>query len=263
MYINNIYRNKILKYSLTDEEYNDIDKVWKFMKIFRKRFLLLADYRKDVISNIREKYTIDQFYYYESILNKLFWNIRWLLFPFWKNDNISKDEYKKIINNNYDNYKNLPDSVLLCKFYKYNTMSDLKYKLENKIRVLQNSNYYRSFINKLVIVDKKNKYLMVKPMSGSSHIFSKNYFNLLTIEILFDKKKYEKIMKNPYSIKYDKFIRKVMESHYYQLDYGFPNLNYCTYTFGTKEDRMNRIRKMYYDHDNIRKQARSWSILIN
>ena len=68
-------------------------------------------------------------------------------------------------------------------------------------------------------------------------------------------------MKYPYSVKYQKFIRKLLDCHYFQLDYGFPNLNYCVYTFGTKADRIDRIKKMYYSY-SPRQQARMWSELI-
>ena len=259
MYINNIYQDKILKYPLTDNEYYNIEKAWKFLKIFKKKFMLLSDFRKYVIKKVK-KYTIEEFYLYESILNKIFWNLRWLLFPLWYDNNDREEGYNNFIKNNYNNCKEIPNSLLLCKIEKYTDDSDLKNKLYTN-DVLMKDNYYRSFINKLIIIDKKNKLLISKPIEGSSIIFSKNYFNLLTATILFSRKLYEKIMKHPYSVKYQKFIRKLLDSHYFQFDYGFPNLNYCVYTFGTKKDRMNRIKKMYYSHP-LRQQARMWSELI-
>ena len=74
----------------------------------------------------------------------------------------------------------------------------------------------------------------------------KNYFNLYTTYILNDRKLYENIMKDPYSLKKKKI--KIPE-YYYEPDYAFPNLNYCVYKFGSKKDRMNRILKMYYVRD--------------
>ena len=262
MYINNIYQDKILKYSLTKDEYHNIEKAWKFLKIFKKKFMLLSDFRKYVIKKARI-YTIEEFYLYESILNKLFWNLRWLLFPLWYDDSsysMSEEKYNNFIKKNYNNFMKIPNNLLLCKVEKYTDDNDLKNKLYNN-DVLMKDNYYRSFINKLIIIDKKNKLLISKPIEGSSTIFSKNYFNLLTATILFNRKLYEKIMKYPYSVKYQKFIRKLLDSHYFQLDYAFPNLNYCVYTFGTKEDRIDRIKKMYYSH-SPRQQARMWSELI-
>ena len=90
---------------------------------------------------------------------------------------------------------------------------------ENKINnILQKSNYYRSFINKLVIIDKKNKQIISKPFEGSADIFSKNYFNLLTMSILLKKKLYIKITENPYLIKNQKVINKLLNGYYLQLD---------------------------------------------
>jgi len=282
MYINNIYQDKILKYPLTDSEYNNINNVWDFVKIFGKKFISLSYFREYVIKKTK-KYTIEEFYLYESILNKMFWNLRWLSFPLWHGDaylsqndiperikvsrrdnghSVSEEEYTNFVKNNYNNFTEIPNSLLLCKKEKY-TDKNLKNKLYNN-NVLMQDNYYRSFINKLIIIDKKNKLLISKPLEGSSEIFSKNYFNLLTITILLKKKLYEKIMKYPYSVKYQKFIRKLLDSHYYQLDYGFPNLNYCVYTFGNKKDRMTRIKKMYYLYPlkKIKKQARMWFELM-
>jgi hypothetical protein len=84
-------------------------------------------------------------------------------------------------------------------------------------------------------------------MEGSSHIFTKNYFNLLSTMILFDRQLYEKVMRNPFYI-VDHNIK--LSDYYYQYDYPFPNLNYCIYSFGTKEDYLNRIKLMYYNDNN-------------
>jgi hypothetical protein len=85
---------------------------------------------------------------------------------------------------------------------------------------------------------------MTKPFEGSSHIFHKNFFNLMTMAILFDKTRYEQVMKNPFVIKVQNLE---LPKHYYEHDYGFPNINFCTYKFGSKSDRMDRIKKMFYN----------------
>ena len=63
------------------------------------------------------------------------------------------------------------------------------------------------------------------------------------MSILFDREAYEKTLKNPYDLKRFKFN---LPEYYFQLDYGFPNLNFCTYWFGTEKERKDRIQKMYY-----------------
>jgi hypothetical protein len=241
MNIKNIYQDTVLKYPLTNEEYINVDDAWEFLEIFKKKFIFLSDYRDDIIKKIRNKYTVDEFYLYEKILNKLFWNLRWLMFPLWENENISKNDYHNLINNNYNNIKKIPNSLLLCKFESYKNNDDMENKV--KYNKLFEDTYYRSFINKLLIVDKKNKQIITKPIEGSSDIFTKNYFNLLSITILFDKDLYETIIKNPYKLKNMKIP---LSKYYYEYDYGFPNLNYCIYKFGTKENRTERIKKMYF-----------------
>lgn len=257
MIFNNIYKSEYLKYPLIDKEYRHIDDAWKLLKIFKTKYVLLSDYRKHVIKKIKASYSPEEFYFYESILNKLFWNLRWLMYPLWINEHATEKKYEKIIKNNYGNIEKLPYSLLLCKFKKYTDDS-----LDDIVRqIYKENNYYRSFINKVIIIDKVNKLVISKQMEGSMNIFGKNYFNLLTATILFNRKLYEKVMREPYLIKYYPFIEKLLDTHYYQFDYGFPNLNYCVYEFGTKNDRMKRIKRMYYGHD-IRKQSRLWSVLI-
>lgn len=75
-----IYNDKILKYPLNENEILNIDNVWSFIKIFNKPFIYLSDYRDYLIKTINKKYTVDEFNFYENIANKLFWNLRWLLF---------------------------------------------------------------------------------------------------------------------------------------------------------------------------------------
>lgn len=254
MYIDDIYQSKILKYPLTDDEYSYIPDAWRFLRIFKKNFVFFSDYREYVMKKIRKNYTPEEFFMYETILNKMFWNLRWLTFPLWIREGISEEEYEDFVWNNYNNQKELPYSLLLCEFQTYKDYRDREYKIfHNK---LFEDTYYRSFINKLMIIDKVKKMIITKPIEGSSEIFSKNYFNLLTISILFDRDLYKEIMHRPYKIKNKKFE---LSNYYYEYDYGFPNLNYCVYTFGTLADRMERIKKMYYSE---KPKATWWFRLI-
>ena len=245
MDVKSIYTNKILKHPLTNKEYKNINKVWDFILLFRNRYIYLKDYRNYILKVIKKRYTVHDFYLYETIANKLFWNLRWMVYPLYKH-HITKKEYIKVIKNNYGNKTHIPQSILFCKSQKYTDTKDLDDKLFNN-DIYINSTYYNSFINKLIIVDKVKKKIISKKLEGSSGIFSKNYFNLLTMTILFNRKLYENVMKNPYKLITHRLIDKLLDNtHYYQMDYGFPNLNMCVYTFGTKEDRTNRIKKMYY-----------------
>ena len=137
----------------------------------------------------------------------------------------------------------------MCNYEKYNK-GNIK---RNKIF---ETTYYRSFINKILIHDKTTDRIITKPMEGSSDIFAKNNFNLETMTILNDKNLYEKIMSNPLSLRNHDIQ---VPEYYFQLDYPFPNLNFMTYSFGNKEERINRINKMYYCDD-----CKNWyKLLIN
>jgi hypothetical protein len=252
-----IYRDRLLKYSLNNNEYQYVDNVWTFLEVFKKGYIFMIDYRKKVIKEIRKKYSIDEFYLYESILNKMIWNLRWLLFPLW----INVDNYYKFIKDDYGKHKDIPYSLSLCSYDSFTDHIDLENKLQ-KHKIFE-TNYYRSFINKLVIVDKKDKKIITKPIEGSSEIFSKNYFNLLIWTIMFSKNLYEKVMKDPFSF-FDKKNGNHMNvpEFYYQRDYPFPNINSCVHIFGSHEDRVERIKKMYYYKKKDEPKDKYWFRII-
>lgn len=232
----------MIKYPLTDKEYSIINKVWAFIQIFNKPYIYITDYRNYLIKKIRKRYTLEEFYLYESIANKLYWNLRWLLFPLFLNPNMTKHEYD---NFNFNKYTEIPDSLTKCKKMKYYDPDDLDKKLKDGD--LYNDNYYRSFINKLIIIDQQNKTIYHKLMEGSANIFNKNNFNLVTWTILMDENLYNKIIDDPYNIKK---LNIELPVYYHQQDYGFPNLNFCVYSFGSAEDHIDRIDKMYYKNKN-------------
>jgi len=132
MLITNIYNNNLLKYPLTIEQYNKLEKVWEFIKIFKRQYIFITDYRKNVIRKIRKYYNAEEFLEYETILNKLFWNLRWLLFPLWVNKKMTEKEYEQFIKNKYDNNKHIPYSLLLCNYNNYIDDKNLKKKIKNK-----------------------------------------------------------------------------------------------------------------------------------
>ncbi len=193
---------------------SDLEKAWKLLKIFSKPYISISSYRNYLIKKIPKKFTIDEFYICEKIIDKLFWDLR----------------------------KKLGD-IGECYTISYNNSSDLDDKLFYIYEDI--GTFYRSFINKLIIVDKENKKIYYKKMDGSSIIFNgSNKFNLLTLTILFNRDLYEDVMNDKISKKEIKNIE--LPSYYYQLDYCFPNVNCCHYNLGTKEEWLERIRKMYY-----------------
>jgi len=223
-----MYTNKNLEYPLTEYEYNNIDNVFKFIKRFRFIKYNLKSYRSGIIKIIRKKYTLNEFMEYEKIAEKLFWNIRYKTYKF------------------FDNNKNNINQLLKIKSGSYDEL----------VEVMKKDNSYRSFINKLFLIDnKKNKYYY-KKMEGSSYIFNQNKFNTLTSLTLENRKLYEKIMKNP------KKILEINEPpYYYEYDYPYPNLNYGKPFIQTDEYRLKRIKKMYYEIDS-NKSEENWFKLI-
>lgn len=215
-----------------------MNKIWEFVEIINKEFIFISDYRKYLIKTISKKYTIDEFYEIETTLNDMFWTLRHKLAPIWLNPSISDTSYNSLplppLNTP------LHPSLSICTYQKYDDNRDIDEIISN----YSSNTFYRSFINKLIIIDKPNKIIMTKKMEGASDIFSKNYFNLLTMYILRNKKLYTKIISSPLKIKE---LNITLPTHYYQYDYPFPNLNFCTYYFGTEEERKERIKKLYYE----------------
>lgn len=246
MRLDNIYQDSRLKHPLTDTEYTLLPDAWSLIKAFNKECLFITDYRRSVIKYVRKHYNPEQFYKIESVINKMFWNLRWLLAPIWLEDQstvLTDDIYDKSLSKLYKQ-ENLPNCLLICDVQKYDSELDLKSKLNSNS--LLNSSYYRSFINKLIIIDSQSKTIFTKMMEGASHIFSKNYFNLMTVYILKNKQKYEYVMYNPLRVQQMKIN---LPEQYYQYDYAYPNLNFCTYRFGTDEERLDRVKKLYFTED--------------
>ncbi len=204
-----VYTATTLSHPLDPSERIIIDDVWEFIKCFQHNFIFVSDYRDDVITKVQNRYTPQQFLQYESIANKLYWNLRDHLQP--PTDTIIEPIA----------YTDLDDAIK-----------------ESKVL---NHTYYRSFINKIVIADETNSLLYTKRMEGSSDIFANNDFNLCTLTILFDRSTYEQVM-------LDSLDANTIElpEHYLEYDYAFPNINTMVYTIGSKKQRLDRIRKMYF-----------------
>jgi hypothetical protein len=68
-------------YKLNTNEVNKLDEYWEFIDTFNK-FMIEDDpmfsvskYRNNMIKVIKKKYTAEEFYFFEKILNKLLWNL--------------------------------------------------------------------------------------------------------------------------------------------------------------------------------------------
>lgn len=213
-----IYTDKQLKYPLTDSEYVNINDVWDFIKNFYFMTYTLHDYRSKLINKIAKKYTDKEFYRFELLVEKLFWNLRDRTHIYFLTDSMK----------NMSDLSPLQEGScndMICKMY--------------------NDNSYRSFINKLVLIDDINNKYYYKKIEGSFKIFFKNEFNLYTSIVLFNRNLYEIIMMDPQKIK-----NIYTPEFYYEYDYPFPNLNFGKPFIQSKKYRIKRIKKMYYDQNS-------------
>ena len=64
--------------SLTEDEINKLDDYWDFIDIFNtivNNSSSVYDFRQTIINKIQKKYSPDEFYFFERILNKMLWTL--------------------------------------------------------------------------------------------------------------------------------------------------------------------------------------------
>ena len=71
----NPYNNKKLKFQLSVKEMEKIDKVWDFIDIFRETALTRGKYNRQINDKVSKKYDIKEFYQFERIVEKMYWNL--------------------------------------------------------------------------------------------------------------------------------------------------------------------------------------------
>ena len=226
-----IYKDYTLPYQFNKIELDNLIKAWNFFMEFRRIDLSLHHYRKELIKIISSKYTPEEFLLYEGIIDKLYWNLQQRLARIWLNDPYLNQ---------------VPYSLTLSKAEPYLNTTQYNYIVNESLK----KDFYRSFINKLVVVDKTNSLIYTKDQEGSSNIMGKNYFNLLGSAIMSSIQLYERILHEPHLI----IVTNIpLPMYYHQLDYGFPNFSLCAYNINdinTKEGmsfRLYKIKKMYYE----------------
>ncbi len=128
-------------FKLSSKEIELLPKVWIFVDTFTG---ILKDlkkdlgklpgaivYRRSIIGTIREIYTPEEFYEYECILEKLFWNLltKYKIFT-WYEKNKAHGEYTCKIPEGIFGYRNLDNS----------TAHKMIYKIDNRLVI--NSDYH-------------------------------------------------------------------------------------------------------------------------
>ena len=71
----NPYTNKNNNHILTKKEIKLLDKAWNLINDFRKTEISRNKYRKTIIEKIKNKYTPDELYTLEIIIEKMYWNL--------------------------------------------------------------------------------------------------------------------------------------------------------------------------------------------
>jgi hypothetical protein len=226
--MSDIYINKELKYPLTEEEYNKVDKIWEFNKEFKFMTLTYHEYRSTLINNISKKYSQEEFYNYEKIIEKLYWNLHNKV-----NSQVNSQVNSKIKEEKENSYN----------YEEINKVYDKFYEEHN----------FRSYINKVINYDDiKNKIYYCK-QEGSEPISKYNKVNHLLNDIMSNRLLYEKVMNDEINVE-DLNLSKL----YRQADYGFPNFNINIPFVGSDKWRQNKINHMYYD-----KGENNWFILLH
>lgn len=203
-------------HKLTKNEIIELDNYWNFINIFKPEYKKNISwinnsaftYRKYIIKKIRENYTIEQFYLYEKILNKLLHNL--LIHIQFDIDNICiNKECKKIYKTTY-NKKEGPHSYS-HKLYITNLKNNINYNFFYWKDIVEND-----IINKVfTIMSDKNLYekimndkLDLKNIIISDYYYYPNDYPFPNVNFIFYNKNNKKYwidrIKRLYYTNYDK-----------------------------------------------------------
>lgn len=223
-------------HKLTKKEKIELDNYWNFINVFNpygknRNFKKISSlnyhsvygYREYIIKKIRKNYTIQQFYFYEKILNKLLHNLLEKI-----NFNIDSLCINKLTNNLTDKCEKI-----------YKITEPIKNEKELHIN-------RRSYSYKLYITD----------LNKNIHYNFDYYPYLNNIEIIVyiftimnRRDLYEKIMEDKLNFKNITFSSSY---YYYPDDYPFPNINFLFYNKNNKKYWINRIKTLYYTNYDTR-----------
>jgi hypothetical protein len=212
------YDDNKLKYPLIYQELLLIGKVWEFMESLRLTTLTRSEYRKKIITRIKQKYTVDDFFVYETIVEKMYWNLHNVIFPHISHSKI----FKRII----DDYSPVK----------------IKDKLLSR-NVSDDSNVGESTVRKTYVLDKKLSEIIYKYKYPDD-------LDLILFSIMINRSLYETIMTNSDDISLNYLDELITEPYdnFIEFDYGYPNFNTIKpFTYSIK-DRYNNINNMYYSN---------------
>ena len=225
-----MYTGPTLRYPLTTSECAKLSDVWRFITTFRFLTVSLHDYRTRIINSIRRDYTPESFYELEMIAEKLFWNLRHRTCTTFLDGQDPGDDLCHLTGLDHHRGGTIPQAL------------ETMYKDPS----------YRSFINKLILVDDVHNRVYYRRQEGSAPILAKNAFNLSTAWVFYDRDRYEAVMADPSTI-----LSHSPPAYYHQYDYAFPNLNYGKPFIQTRAFRTKRIANMYFTGD-VEDSEKNW-----
>jgi hypothetical protein len=203
-------------HKLLKSEIKNLDNYWKFIETFyvdeTKDWIHgVYGYRHDLIKKIREKYTTEDFYKYEKILNKLLWNL-------------------------IEHIKFNIDTIEIT----------LKEKLYDKIKYKHN----RSFSHKQYLYNQKinKKYYFKHYKEISDYPIINAIFYIVSKKELYNEVMSNKIYNINNKILHDKIY--FAEDYYYPADYAFPNINLLFYNENKKDLWIKRINTLYFNKND-------------
>ena len=210
----NPYNNNYNKFNFTMEELKFIDKSWELIESFNTSYLTKMELREKTIKLVNKNYSIIEFDKLEIIIEKMFWNMIFLL--------------NKILENNFieQNIKQKDSSYGINKQIK-------RIYLKNKI-------LSESYVNKIII--NKDNLIYYK------YIYPNN-FDIIISSIMTDRIIYETIYNNIDKLDIN-FIQNIISNINIKenFDYLFPNIN--TMIPFCYNNRIERIKKYYFNNDS-------------
>jgi hypothetical protein len=158
-------------YKLLKKEVDDLDNYWIFINHFYVDTSItywingIDGYRKNLIYKIREKYTVEDFYKYEKILNKLLWNLI-------EHVQFNIDELN--LDNKHKLYEYISSNIIRKSYshkqYLYNMKKNIKYyfkfyeelnnfeSIKKILYIIYNKTLYQKIMKNKKYFDKLNKY---------------------------------------------------------------------------------------------------------
>ena len=208
----NPYNNNHNKYDFTIEELKSIDFAWELINMFNITFLTKMELREKMITYINKKYNVEEFDRLEIIIEKMFWNLIFIV--------------NKILENNF-----IEQTI---------KQKDNSYDLTKQIRRIYKKNKLlcESYINKIIVFkDDKLYYKYNYP----------NNFDIIISSIMSDRIIYETIYNNIDKLDIN-FIQSIISNINIKenFDYLFPNIN--TIIPFSYKNRIERIKKYYFNN---------------